>query len=467
MKYGLDFGTTNTSIAIKDGNTGKVLPIDLNAPDPRVIRTMLFFLRRELVISDKVPQERLNSLTFKKEELTFEGEQKILIGYEAISKYTEENKFRKAGIIRKILTGNWVIPGKGADPVPEYYLDIDYGTGRLIHSIKTALKSAIYKGTSIFGKFYTLEDLIATFVNQIKALADKQVVEPTDQLVVGRPVYFSYDPEEDKAAQDRLEQALIQAGFKDIKFIFEPIAAAEQFIATTNQKNQLVFVFDFGGGTLDTALVQAGDPSKVLSADGVYIGGDLLNADIVESKLWEYFGSKALWSDQGLPMPINLYQALSSWYNITNLNNPETIQTLERLRYKNTDPEALDRFKYLIQANLGIDLYEAVEKAKKALSTAPTAQIVFQSGPINLDLIITRAEFEEIIQQRVDEIKEVVLRTLQTAKVKPEEVDVVVRTGGSSLIPIFETMLSEVFEKEKIKQFETFTSIAAGLALLE
>ncbi len=464
-KYGLDFGTTNSAIAIEEGGKGKVLPIDSASLDPRIIRTMLYFLRRELVISDKIPQNRLNDLTFKKDELTWEGEQKFLIGTEAVNQYMKENRNRKPGITRKILTGKLVIPGDGADPVPEYYLDYDYGTGRFIQSIKTALKSTGYKGTEVFGNFLSLEELISHFVGQVKKRADKEMGTEVTEIVVGRPVHFSDDPEKDKAAQDRLEKALKLSGFENIRFVFEPIAAAEQFIATSGHKDQLVFVFDFGGGTLDTAIVRAGEQSEVLAADGVYIGGDLLNADIFEAKLWDYFGSNSYWSDQQLFMPTHIYQSLEAWYTIPSLNNPDTMETLKRVKYKNTDPEAIDRFTHLIKANLGFDMYEAVEKDKKHLSEAQSARISFKDGPIDLDIEITRKEFERIIQPRVSEIRETVLRTLAEAGIKPENIDVVVRTGGSSLIPIFEEMLAEIFGQGKIKQFETFTSIAAGLAL--
>lgn len=467
MKYGLDFGTTNTAIAIKKDGKGTVLSVDSSATDSRVIRTMLYFLRRELIISNKVPQSRLNSLTFLREEINFQGKEEFLIGQAAANQHMAENKFRKPGTIRKILTGRMVKPDPGADPVEEYYFDIDYGIGRLLHSIKTALKAPTYKGTSIFGEFYTLEELISTFVTWIKQSADRTLNEDIDELVVGRPVYFSYDPEEDKVAQDRLEKALQLAGFKKITFVYEPIAAAEQFISTINRADKLVFVFDFGGGTLDTAIVQSGIESKVLAADGVYIGGDLLNADIVQDKLWPYFGSQSTWGHANLPMPIHIYQNLRSWFNIADLNNPETMESLRRLKYQNSDPEALNRLIYLIQANLGFDLYEAVEKAKKQLTTADSARIIFRDGPIDMDIEITRAEFEQIIEIRVEEVKKVVLRTLEKAQVTPEQIDVLVRTGGSSLIPVFEEMLVEIFNKEKIQQFETFTSIASGLALMD
>jgi hypothetical chaperone protein len=471
VKYGFDFGTTNSAIAVKAGQIGRVIKVDDFAIDPRVIRTLLYFLRRELVISDRIDPKRLNQLIFKQDEISYKGEQKVLIGQGAINLYINENKFRHEGITRKILTGRWVVPAVSAsadqgrvDPVPEYYEDVDFGTGRFIQGIKTALKSKFYKGTTIFGEQFSLEDLIATYVGEVKRVADKTMDEKIEEVVCGRPVYFSEDPEKDKAAQDRLEAGLKQAGFKKITFQFEPIAAAKQYLAESGREKGIVLVFDFGGGTLDTAIVDA-ENEKVLAADGVYIGGDLLNADICKARLWDYFGASAKWGEAQLSMPTHIYESLSAWYSIPNLNNPAMMQLFEKLRYKNSDFKAVERYIYLIKANLGFDLYEAIEKAKKQLSETDTARIVFKDGVIDIDVEITRSEFEEIIKERVEEIRNVVIRTLDKAKLEPKQIDVVVRTGGSSLIPVFERMLSEIFGREKLQQFETFTSIAAGLAL--
>lgn len=462
MKYGLDFGTTNSAIAIKDQASGKVLFIDQDAVDARVIRSLLYFLRRELKYNKNFSKARIRLGLFKAGDIYYEGEQKVLIGQKAVDQYMSENTNRHPGITRDIYTGRMIVSGDVK--VPEFYTEVDYGTGRLIQALKTALKSPYYKGTNAFGKFHTLEELIGIFVGEIKKKADKVIGEEINEVVCGRPVHFLDDPVKDKVAQDRLEQGLKLAGFKKITFEYEPVAAAKQFLADLS-KEQLVFVFDFGGGTLDTAVVRSGENFEVLSADGTYIGGDLLNSDIMEHKLWPYFGSKGLWGDEQLPMPIHFYEALNSWFSIPNLNNPKIMEQFEKLKYKNSDVLGLERFVHLIKANLGFDLYEAIERSKKELSEREESRIAFADGPIAIDVKISRLEFEKIIEGRVAEIGRVVEGTLSSAMIKPDQVDVVVRTGGSSLIPIFEDLLVKIFGKSKLTQFETFTSIAAGLAL--
>lgn len=487
-KFGLDFGTTNSSIAIADGDSGRVLEIDMKAGDPRVVRSMLYFNRREIRIKPHVNRAKIMNNTFTIGDYEWVGEFHPKVGQDAITQYLEENKNRTAGTKRTIFTGRIIstetmqeVKG-GAGAVREYYEEIDYGVGRLMQALKTALKSQYYKGTTVYGQFFTLEELIATFLKELKRKADEQMGENITAVVCGRPVHFLNNAEKDANVQKRLEQGLRHAGFTDITFEYEPVAAAKQFIAQEeglrlNDKTH-VLVFDFGGGTLDTAIVrveaqdsgQAGMTDKkstVLAVDGVYIGGDLLNADIMRAKLWEYFGSKALWGDYSMVMPTHIYESLQSWFSIPNLNNPDMLHQFDRLKYHNSDQEGLERLIYLIKANLGFNLYESIERAKKHLSFYDSSRIVFKEGIIDIDVEITKSEFEKIIQPRVDEIRETIFRTLETAALEASEIDVVVRTGGSSLIPVFENMLVEIFGKEKIKQFETFTSIAGGLALAE
>lgn len=468
LKFGLDFGTTNSSISINSGEEVKVLEIDSEAIDPRVIRSMLYFLRREISYSPRVSQKDIERQTFMVGDIQYQGEQEFLIGQEAVGTYLLENRHRKPGIKRKIFTGRMIMMKNNPDqpkvePVPEYFEEVDYGVGRLIQALKSSLKTS-FKGTTIFGNFYSVEELISIFVKKIKEQAESENGLNIEEIAIGRPVHFSKDPEIDQRAQNRLAVAMKTAGFKKLKFEYEPVAAAKQFLSDSREK-QTILVFDFGGGTLDTAIVKFGEKVEVLATDGVYIGGDLLNADIMQKKLWDYFGASSTWGDYKVQMPSYIYEALNSWYSIPSLNNPDIMDFLQRAKYKSSDPEALERLIYLIKTNVGFEVYEAIERAKKQLSECLEAQITYHDGPIDLDVKITRNEFEEIIKPRVEEIEQVVLKTLEKAKLEPGQIDKVVRTGGSSLIPVFANMLEKTFGKEKITLFETFTSIAAGLAL--
>jgi len=332
--------------------------------------------------------------------------------------------------------------------------------------LKTGIKYPYYKGSTVFGNFYSLEELISLFVGQIKTKAETITKTKINEITVGRPVHFSSDSIKDKAAQDRLEKAVINAGISRVKFEFEPIGAVKYFLRERPKLRGKVLVFDFGGGTLDTTLVaRYGNDFKVLATDGVYIGGDLLNSDILRNKLGHYFGADIRWGENNLDMPTRFIDTLGSWFGVANLDNTADMETLRQIKNRGNDTQAIDRLIHLIKANLGFEIYEAIEKAKKELTTRQETFIVYQDGPIDIHIKITRTEFETLIKPRIVEVRETVLRTLRQANTEPDELSAVVATGGSSLLPIVKTMLSEVFGEEKVNYFELFTSIAAGLVL--
>lgn len=461
IKYGLDFGTTNSSISFLAEGMPKLVPIDFGAIDPTVCRSLLYFFHRDLV-------EKKDKYGVKSQ--AYEGDFNYTFGQKALDHYLFDNRNRHPGIVRQIFTGRMfqtnISPNAPkADYVAEYYEEVDYGVGRLMQALKTAMKSPIYKGTNIFGKFFTLEQMISIFVSQIKNIADEKIGCRADLLRVGRPVVFLEDKEKDKAVEERLKDSLKMVGFKNIEFEYEPVAAAKYFLWKYPQKGKRVLVFDFGGGTLDVAIVCLEDGFKVLATDGVYIGGNLLNSDIMKIKLNSYFGTEVKWGRFQTALPGNFAESLNSWYGILNLNNPTDMKFLNEIKNESSDREAVERLIYLIKMNLGFEIYEAIEKAKKELSVKDLAVISYNDGPIDINIPIEKGDFENIIRPRISEIEKVVFRCLKNAKLEPDEIDVVVRTGGSSLIPMVENMLARIFGREKVQLFDAFTSIAAGLAI--
>lgn len=463
MKYGFDFGTTNSSISLLTSGEPQLLPVDKKSIDPTVIRSLLYFFHRDIVAHEK---------KFGQFEYTYKGDFKFTFGQEALENYLKDNTNRTPGKAVQFFTGRTtqanplVMEDSGpADRTITYYEGWDFGTGRLMQALKTALKAPLYKGSNLFGKFFSLEQMIGLFVSQVKNAADTIIGEKVMELRVGRPVKFLDDPEKDKAVENRLRESLRMVGFNKIDFEFEPVAAAKYFLFKNKLSKKKILVFDFGGGTLDTAIVEYDGKYNILATDGVYIGGNLLNSDVMKAKLNSYFGSEITYGDQKAFLPGNFMAALNSWYAVSNLNNPSDMRALSEMRRKCSDLPALERLIYLIKMNLGFSIYEAIEKAKKDLSTKDETRIQFSDGPIKIDISLTKEEFEKLIDPRIKEVRQVVLRTLDSAKVSPEEIDVVVRTGGSSLIPKVEKMLAEIFGKEKVQLFDAFTSIAAGLAL--
>ncbi len=125
----------------------------------------------------------------------------------------------------------------------------------------------------------------------MKQRAEDVLGEPIDAVTLGRPVKFSESPEQDHKAQETLRQAAQEAGFKEVDFELEPIAAALDYEQSMT-KPQNVVIFDFGGGTLDIAVMRLGDPHKreVYASGGVDIAGSDFDRAIIEKRMLSHFG---------------------------------------------------------------------------------------------------------------------------------------------------------------------------------
>src|SRR5262249_4518072 len=138
-------------------------------------------------------------------------------------------------------------PGIGGPPAIERYLAADE-KGRLIQSLKSFLASRLFKGTSVFGKQFSLEDLIAIMLRDIRIQSESQIGAFSGAIAVGRPVrYSNADAEEDNQfALDRLKRALERAGIGPVIFEYEPVAAAF-FYESGLDHDELILIGDFGG----------------------------------------------------------------------------------------------------------------------------------------------------------------------------------------------------------------------------
>lgn len=444
MKYGLDFGTSNSAIALAQNGAVKIFPIDPHAENPRVASSVLFIDRAG------------NSF----------------VGAEAIEVFVERNTGRE--IQRKrVASGQLIETVFGAEYV-QFDMDVD-PPGRFFQAIKSFLADEAFEGTNVFGKFYTIEELAADLIRALKRRADEILGQELDAVVMGRPVFFSPDAKKDKLAQARLERAARLAGFDDIEFLFEPIGAALAYEAEM-EREQIAFVFDFGGGTLDFTIIRL-DPTRahhsnrrddILAVGGVVIGGNTFDQDLMEKRLMKYFGKNYLgrtMTGAEMRLPRWIQMQLRSWYTIPFLNERKTIDILRELFIAAEHGRGeLLALLTLIQKNYGWNLFQAIEHAKIELSSKRASQIAFHRDQIQFDEAITRREFEWVISSRLRTIDKEIEKTLRAAGLKPQDIDVVVRTGGSSLIPAVQRILDKRFGAPKVSKQEVFTSVVQGLA---
>lgn len=442
LAYGIDFGTTNSSVAVTCGGETKVLETDNIAPDPEITRSVIYASpKRDFLIGEAAVKAYLADVA--------QGPAK-------------EKKFIYTGKFIKVTKPFSLVSGyQGEMSVPDI-IEVEEGSGgRLFQSLKTGLASKLLSKFDVFGADFTIEDLLGIFLKVLKEAADRELGQKVEKVVLGRPVHFVGN--NDEAAQAKLKKAAQNAGFKEIAFELEPVAAALSY-GVEVKENQTAMIFDFGGGTLDISIVWFPE-GKILASVGAAIGGDLINSEIFETKLASRFGSNLTFGDQSLPLPSYIFGYLKDWYQISLLKTRSFSASTEHMLYKCSDPIALKALESLVTNNLGFSLYEEIDKAKKALSNQPDASILMKAKSIDINQSLTRPEFEDIVRKNLLDIKILINDALSQSNLDESKIDVVVTTGGSSLIPVVREQLGNQFGADKIKTYKTFTSVAAGLSL--
>lgn len=449
MWYGLDFGTSNSAVALlpEGSEQVKVLPVDPGQARPEIMSTLIYIRR--------------------------DGE--LAIGSAASEAYYRDNVGREA-VRRKINTGQTIksyVSGVG-EVTEQLVVEADINQpGRFFQAIKSFLSDESYTGTEIWGRSTTIEELISLFLKTMKDRADELTGQIAEGVVLGRPVYFSPDGKGDDIAQERLKTAAELAGFKEIHFQYEPVAAALHYELELADKEEYVLVFDFGGGTLDTTIVRVGRNRQhkgdrfddILATNGRVIGGNTFDEEIMEKKLFKHFGEDTRWGDQRLHLPHYIFGMLRRWYTIPNLQQEQIYSFLDDITRLSDGRKQLKALKCLISKNYGYSLFQEIERAKVALSKEWETRLSFFQEAIAIDEYFSRINFEAIIAGHLRRIETCIDETLATAGLQPQEIGAVLRTGGSSYIPAVQKMLERKFGRQSLRFQDAFSNVASGLGV--
>ena len=278
-------------------------------------------------------------------------------------------------------------------------------------------------------------------------------------------------------------QAAFLAGFRRVHFAYEPVAAAyaytlrEDFRAETPQT---LLIFDFGGGTLDISIVRSEGvrshhPGRataplltVLASGGIALAGDAFDSRIVRRKLTAPFGEGSDYLSDGrpLPVPAAYYDAFASWQDLLALQQPHSLESLRRIARNAREPERIQALIRLITSHYGLRLFELAEAAKRRLSSARQARLQLAEDGLAFDVPLSRREFERLIRPDRRRISARIDEVLASADLRPEQIDAVLRTGGSAQIPCFVALLEERFGPARVRAMDIFSSVTAGLAII-
>jgi hypothetical chaperone protein len=411
LTLAVDFGTSNSLVgAWKDGKRVEALPIDSKSGDPTLMRTLLHFPTADI----------------------------CFYGSEAIENYIESGM-----------------------------------EGRFFRSFKSHLPNRNYLGTFVESRVVTLENLVGIFLLELKKRAEKILGAKAENVVIGRPARYSMDAVEDEFAIHRMQKAAEFAGFKNIVFTPEPLAAALDYRRQIKSE-KLVLIGDFGGGTSDFTLIKMGPfaykKEHVLGIEGCALAGDALDSLFMSKRLSEFFGSKARYKiplgSNILTMPPAIMTRLHHPAHIVHLKEKATyefIQEAKKCSVGIEDQKALQRLLVMVEDQQIFSFFEKIEKTKRHLSEKQTDEFVFDYPGIEVQATFQQKQFVDWAVPIKEKIFKALDECLKQGNISEDQVDLICLTGGSAKVPLIQSEFAKRFGPEKLKSQSHFHSVLSGL----
>lgn len=408
--YAIDFGTSNSLLCgVRPDGVDEPMPLDPAAADPSVFRSILFFSE------------------------------------------TTEQYFGGAALDRYVAEGM---------------------RGRFLRSLKRFLPMPSFEETRIGGKAVKLEELIGIFLREMRQRANRHYGVDVKRALFGRPARFSDSDENDALAEQRLATAAGFAGFDEVYFCPEPIAAAYDFRSRLTEP-KVVLVADFGGGTSDytVARLTPGETEvEVLAVGGVSIAGDAFDGSIMRHKVSRHFGSdvkyKVPFGSNVLSMPRPLMESLCSPAETCLLAQRDIMQFLRDIKSGSlgeNDKQHIDQLICLVEDSLGFQLFESIEHAKRQLSDHEATELRFDYPGIDISEIIQRREFQSFSAPQADAILASLDRTLEASGLGASGIDLVCCTGGTARVAALASGIQDRFGPEKLVRLRSLHSVIQGL----
>lgn len=276
----------------------------------------------------------------------------------------------------------------------------------------------------------------------------------------------------DAAAQAVLEDIARATGFREIAFQYEPIAAALQYEAGIAREELVLIVDIGGGTADFSIVRVSPDRAKqadrqadILANDGIRVGGTDFDRLLSLSDVMPHLGYLSpTGGGKGL-MPRHYFLDLATWHRINMLYTGQTMTDLKALRHLADRPELIDRLIKVVTARTGHSLAMAVEEAKITLSEADVARIglsTFTGGP---NPLATRHRFDAAVASPVARIATTLHNVLAQAGLQAGDIGTVFMTGGSSGLPVLRACVAEVLPGVPIATGDMLGSVGTGLAL--
>jgi len=404
---GLDFGTSNSAIGVARDKTAALAPIEASST---LMPSAVFF--------------------------DYEAKGRVLFGNEAISAYVGQTE------------------------------------GRLMRALKSILGSPLIdEETSLGDRKVPLREVVEIFVRHLKHKAEAFAGQEITTVVHGRPVRFVDDDDRaDARAQEVLEVIARRAGFRDVAFVYEPIAAAHHYERTV-QSEELALIADIGGGTSDFSVIRVGPRHReradrgrdVLATAGVRVGGTDFDSALSLAAVMPLLGLGTQLIEKNLPVPNALYHELAAWPTINFAYTYKNERELAALVSLACEPEKVERLLNVVRQRFGHRLAFAVEDAKIALSVEERAAVPLAFLEAGLAITATRVDFDRAIEARIDRLYKAASDCIAAAGLSPAAIDTIFLTGGSSRVPAVRAAIGRAAPSARLAGGSDFLSVALGL----
>ncbi|HEX7890405.1 MAG TPA: Hsp70 family protein [Ramlibacter sp.] len=358
----------------------------------------------------------------------------------------------------------------GRDAIGLYLAGVE---GRLMRSLKSLLGSSLVEEETAVGSgSLSFKAIIALFLSELRQRAARHLGHEPRRAVIGRPVHFVDDEaDRDRRAQAVLAEAAAAAGFTDVSFELEPIAAALDYERRLARES-LVLIVDIGGGTSDFTVVRLGPDriaardrgSDILATTGVHIGGTDYDRQLNLQQVMPLLGLRHV-GPAGREVPSGPFFDLATWHLIHRMYTPRVLRDVRELRVNYGDTRLHDRLLAVLDQRLGHLLASEVERAKievsmHAGSSAIDLGVVERGLQAAVDAQGMAAGLAPLLEQVVDCAEE----CLRRAGVAPDRLDAVYLTGGSSALQPFQQALQRRFPATAIVEGDLFGGVGSGLA---
>ncbi|MGF1716166.1 molecular chaperone [Photobacterium chitinilyticum] len=442
MYIGFDYGTANCSVAMMEHgkpqllsleNSNQYIPSTLCAPTREAVSEYLY---RHMGVTpgDKVGEQVLRrAISLNREEDIPVEKGDLLFGQAALDLYLE-------------------------DPEEVYY----------VKSPKSFLGANGLRDVQI--SFF--EDLVCAMMSNIKTQSERSLDKAISSTVIGRPVNFQGTGGEraNQQAEMILTQAAKRAGFKNIEFQYEPVAAGLEYESTLTE-TKTVLVVDIGGGTTDCSVIEMGPDwqgkadrqASLLAHSGLRVGGNDLDIHLAFRQLMPMLGLGSK-THKGIDMPISQFWNPIAINNIvaqTEFYSASNFSALDQLRRDAAEPEKLLHLLRVYHETLGYQLVRKAEECKIALSDAASYHVELDGLSELLAVSVTQQDMAAAIESPRVKMSQLVTEAIQQSGIKP---DVVYMTGGTARSPILRACIEQQLPDVPVVSGSYFGSVTAGLA---